>query len=300
MDAFISHASEQVATAKRLRRALERNGLHVWMDDAKIRAGILLRDQLSAAIQEAKAFVLLWSKAAARSRWVSAELLTAFHVDRPIIPCSFDTAPLPQFMSNLLRVDVPGKNRQWISSVTRAVRDAPPRAFVPIVMTSQEPRLKDVANALAEAQQIVLAGFARRDLATAQEAQDTVGRMLAPARRRWRYDAQLLNIAGYHSKNAYMLKHWEQIQAGFTPADALLNRAEKQFFQSLFVDPNDFSALNGLASVLILEHELRAAAFFNGRAIQLAEMAGVDYDAAKRDRTLIEYYLQRSERPTRS
>jgi hypothetical protein len=292
MDAFVSHSSAQVAIAKRIERALK--GLDVWLDASDIHAGRLLRDQLTDAIRDAKTFVLVWSKEAAKSRWVCAELLTAFHFDRPIIPCSSGEPALPQFMSNLLWID-PGA-KKWTTALIRAVKEAPPHAFAPIVMTGQEPALKEAANSLALDQHLVAMAFAARDLATARKQQQVVERALVPARRKWPYDAQLLNIAGYHAKNAYMLKHWDRIQGGQTPADPLLQRADRMFFQSLFVDPFDVGALNGLASILMLEHELYAARFFNARAIELAEREGIRYDAALYDRNTIEYYIKLSEK----
>ena len=291
MDVFISHSSAQLPIAKRVRRSLERHDLDVWIDDSDIRIGALLRDQLSSAIREAQTFVLLWSKAAAKSRWVAAELLTAFHLDRPIVPCLTDNAPLPQFLTNVLSLDLAKKTRDWPRLLARAVRDARPSQ--PTAMASQEPRLAEVADDLARRQQLVLGALLERDLGRARRAHKQIERPLANARRRWRYDALLLNIAAYQKKNAYMLAHWEQLQAGYTPSDAVLRTSESLFFRSLFLNPSDPSALNGLASIFILEHELHAAAFFNERAIRLVEEAGGTYDAALVDRATIQFYLQR-------
>ncbi len=49
----------------------------------------------------------------------------------------------------------------------------------------------------------------------------------------------MLNVAGYHQKNAYMLKHWDAIQAGRAPPDRLLQKAERYFFGALQADPTD-------------------------------------------------------------
>jgi hypothetical protein len=292
MNTFISHSSAELAKARRVARALASSGVDSWLDDSDIQAGALLRDQLSTAIGNAGTFILLWSKSAAKSRWVAAELLTAFHLARPIIPCVCDDAPLPDFLSHVLQVDVSGQNRRCGPLLTRAVRDA--RFVKPLSMSSREPALAEAIRDLALKQQQVWAPLLQRDTASAERAQRIADAALADARRRWRYDAQLLNLAGYHYKNAYMLKYWQQIQAGLTPADKLLRDAEKLFFRALFRDPNDASALNGLASILLLEHELCAAEFFNARAIQLVAEEGGEYLEAIRDRAAIQYYLRRS------
>ena len=292
MHAFLSHSSAQLPIARRVERALASAGIESWLDDSDIRAGALLRDQLSTAIGEADAFVVLWSRTAAASRWVASELLTAFHLGKPIIPCVCDDAALPDFLSSVLQVEIEPRSRRWAALLVRAVRDA--RFVKPLAMSSQEPRLVETIRALAEQQQRVLAALLDRDTAKAARAQQVADTALATARRRWRYDAELLNLAGYHSKNAYMIKHWEQIQAGLVPADKLLRDAEKLFFRSLFRNPDDGAALNGLASILILEHELCAAAFFNARAIQLVAAEGGRYPEAVHDRDLIQHYLRRA------
>ena len=110
------------------------------------------------------------------------------------------------------------------------------------------------------------------------------------AEKRWRLDLMILKLAGYHRKNAYMLKHWDAMQAGRSPKDVLLQRAERFFFEALFVNPIDYEALNGLGSILILERELDAAEFFVRRAIAAAKKKKIDYSEAKRDLALITYY----------
>src|SRR5262245_48248236 len=91
--AFISRSSANAALAGRIERALESDGLPVWLDRSKIRAGQLLRPELQGAIGGSRVLVLLWSKAAAKSRWVAAEILTAFHLNRFVVACVCDKTP---------------------------------------------------------------------------------------------------------------------------------------------------------------------------------------------------------------
>ena len=97
MDAFISHASKDTPMAVQIEEALEDDGLQVWLDHSEIRLGALLRRELQTAIKNSHILILLWSKAAAKSRWVAAEVLTAFHLDRFIVACVYDNTPLPYF-----------------------------------------------------------------------------------------------------------------------------------------------------------------------------------------------------------
>ena len=110
---------------------------------------------------------------------------------------------------------------------------------------------------------------------------------MANAEKAWPLELMILNLAGYHRKNAYMLKHWAAIQAGRPPNNRLLARAERFFFEALFVDPKEYSALNGLGSILIFERDLDAAEFFIRRAIALAEQNEVSYTAAQHDLAMI-------------
>lgn len=100
MDAFISHSSADAALAELVESTLENEGLAAWLDKTEISVGAPLRDELQSSIEESRVVVLLWSKAAARSRWVAAEVLTAFHLGRFIVPCVLDKARLPQFLES--------------------------------------------------------------------------------------------------------------------------------------------------------------------------------------------------------
>src|SRR5262249_48970176 len=137
------------------------------------------------------------------------------------------------------------------------------------VISSQSPDLQEMVRLIAQTQEVELDRLGKRDLAGAGQMHARVDAAMKKAERRWGLELMILNLAGYHRKNAYMLKHWDALQAGRPPKDTLLRRAEQFFFEALFVNPTDCSALNGLGSVLILERELEAAEFFVRRAIAI-------------------------------
>ena len=125
VDAFISHASKEKRFAKQLVEALERHGLKAWIDETDVRFGALLRDALQSAIRRCRVLVLVWSKAASESRWVMAEMFTALHSGRYIIPCVLDRTPLPQFLQNTAWLDRRRDKASLGKKLCAAIRDAP-------------------------------------------------------------------------------------------------------------------------------------------------------------------------------
>jgi len=292
LDAFISHASKDATTAVRIEEALQEGGLKVWLDRSQIRLGVLLRKELQASIHNSRVLVLLWSKAAAKSRWVIAELITAFHLNRFVVACARDDARLPYFLQNTIYLDLRAK-ADWVDRLRRAVRESPDAANeIPTMMSRQSRELQQAILRIAEGQRAVTDRLGREDLGGAAKAQRVVEDVTAAAQRAWPLESMVLNLAGYHRKNAYMVKHWAAIQAGRPPHDRLLERAERLFFEALLVNPNDYAALNGLGSILIFERELEAAEFFIRRAIALAAQAGIDYGPAKHDLEMILAYTR--------
>lgn len=296
MKVFISHSSEDAVFAGRVEKALRAARIGVWLDRSKIRLGVLLRKELQEAIDGAGVLVLLWSRPAARSRWVASELLTAFHLGRFIAPCCLDGTRLPGFLEKSLHLDCRVNRKRALEELSRAVKRAPRGANEFLEpMISRSPELNEVIETVREGQQLELRALVKRDLDSARNTHEAIDEVMRKAEKMWRLDPLILNLAGFHRKNAYMLKHWDAIQAGRARRDPLLARAERLFFETLFLDPRDHSALDGIASVLMLEGETEAALFFDQRAIEVAASKGIDYKEAKRNIKLIERF--RSAKP---
>jgi adenylate cyclase len=71
-DVFISYARADEAIARRVAKGLEASGFDVWWD-AEIPAHRAYSEVIERNLEEAKAVVVLWSKAASASQWVRAE-----------------------------------------------------------------------------------------------------------------------------------------------------------------------------------------------------------------------------------
>jgi hypothetical protein len=292
MDAFISHSSKNHARAQRLEAALEARGLDVWLDDSEIRLGVLLSEELQTSIRESGRLVLLWSRAASASRWVNSEWLMALHQDVFVLPCMLDETPLPQCLQNSVYLDLRRIDDRDVDKLARAIQEPHDGAnrLAP-AMRSESPELRAAIEALAEGQLAVTDSLGRRDVGEAAEAQSRLDELTDETQGTWPLDPMVVNLVGYHLKNAYMLRHWDALQAGRAPDDDLLRHAEDRFFETLFIEPHDPSPLNGLGSILMLQRDLDAAEFFVEAAIRSAKRKGMaSYPAAEQDLELVRLF----------
>jgi len=296
-DAFLSHASQDALVATNLEELLRATGLTPWIDHADLAFGSLLRESLQMAIKQSRVLVLLWSEAASKSRWVMAEMFTAFHFDRFIIPYVLDATPLPQFLANSAYLSLRRDHADIAARLSRAIRSAANMANTPApLLNSRTILVESLVNGIGAAQIAVLQAMTE-DFQKAEEANKSVEDALNSLREMAPLDLMTLNLSGYQCKNNYMFKYWDAIQVGRAPKDALLHEAERYFFEALCVDPFDPSALNGLGSVLMFERELDAAEFFQRRAIEIAKRQGGNYEAAQHDLDLILYFKQKRKLP---
>jgi hypothetical protein len=300
MDAFISHSSSNIRKARALRHALEDQNLQVWLDESQLGLGALLDRELQQNIRASKTVILLWSKAAQTSRWVNAEWLTAFHLGKHIIPCRLDKAPLPPCFRNNVFLDLKRLSAATVHKLAESVASAPVSGMqLPPVMRAETRQQSDEIQRLILGQRRVTDPLGADDVNAAATAQAELDPVTNQAAERWPYDLTVLGLCGYHEKNGYLVQHWNEIQSGVMPEESpSLRRAEQYFFRALSVDPNDLSAINGIGSVLLLEHELDAAEFFITTAIAKAQAQGAQYADAEEDLRLLRRY--KKEDPART
>lgn len=282
-DVFVSYDHDDARMADRITADLTKNGVAVWIDEGHLRAGHPLITKVQDAITMASRFVLLWSKHASASRWVNAEWNAAWHLKKNIIPCALDKTPVPLFLRDIVRCTFSGVYQkglaELLSALTVRIKPKPkahpprsPHVLVEEIYTGQDRLLQALgAGSLHEAKK------EQKDLDTKVQQ----GLKENPA------DADLLNLAAYHQKNAFQIKHWNALQMGQYPKDKTLSEAEVLFYKSLAIEPDNPSAINGLGSVLALRGDVDAAEFFVRRAIDLAKKQGLDYGYAKDDLAMI-------------
>lgn len=97
---FISHAWEDKPFVVRLEKKLKQLGLTVWVDHSGIRAGDLISINISDALAQCNVMLLVWSRAAGTSQWVSQEWGAANSNQKKIIPCKLDDTQLPALLAD--------------------------------------------------------------------------------------------------------------------------------------------------------------------------------------------------------
>ncbi len=80
-------------------------GAEVWVDHKGIRGGDNLPEEISNALQWCNTVVLVWSEAASSSYWVKLEWTNALSLQKKIIPCRVDRAPLPAILAHKAFID---------------------------------------------------------------------------------------------------------------------------------------------------------------------------------------------------
>jgi adenylate cyclase len=92
-DIFISYARSTSAKAHLVAEALRGLGYAVWRDD-DLPAHRSYTDVIEEQVASAKALVVVWSAAAAKSEWVQSEADRA-RMDRKLVQLTIDGHPLP-------------------------------------------------------------------------------------------------------------------------------------------------------------------------------------------------------------
>ena len=286
MDAFLSHSSENKSVALRLERDLTASHFSVWIDSDNIMGGGLLLDAIQDAIKKSRIIVLLWSGPASKSRWVNSEWQAAYHLEKPIIPCRLDETELPPFLLRLLSCDFRKSYAQGSREVVEAL-GSPLEVAEPSPSKEPGKQLGALIAMLTEAQSGVINTLVQSGPIQASAFQTRLDQFMEEALKIGATNAMVLNLAGYHKKNGYMIKHWEAIQKRQSPKDSLLEDSEKFFFSSLSIQPDNPSALNGLGSVLMLRRDLDATEFFIRRALARSKEQRTPYPAAEQDLEMV-------------
>lgn len=293
-DAFISHAGKDTAQAEVIEAGL--GAKRVWLDRSEIRLGALLGRELLSNIRASRVLVLVWSKRAARSPWVQSEWIAAANLGKPIVPIRLDRTPLPQALTNTLWRQGGTSLDATVAELARTIRSG--LSHGPSISPSMRlpnPKLEAVVTRLALAQVAMREEFYGGSQAKARRLQRRLETQTTALVRKHPGDPRAATLWAYNEKNSVMIEHDADIMAGIKVADARLEEARWRFLHSLWLDPLDPEALNGLGTIAWFGHDLDTAEFFVRAALRRLP----DYDDAKHDLALILDLKQRGRRSPR-
>ena len=109
-DVFISHSSQDKPAVRELAERLRQDGLRVWFDEWEIKPGDAILLKLQAGLEQARTLVLVMSKHASASEWVTFEHHSVLFRDptnqqRRFIPVRLDDAEIRDALKQFAYVD---------------------------------------------------------------------------------------------------------------------------------------------------------------------------------------------------
>src|SRR5882762_5912081 len=95
---FLSYSRHEAPFADSLLNALENRGFKVWMDYHSLTPAKPWVPEIYRAIEEADIVLLVVSRSCMASEFASAEMETAFELNKRIILIIFEAVPLPPWL----------------------------------------------------------------------------------------------------------------------------------------------------------------------------------------------------------
>ena len=102
-DVFISHSHEDKLTADAACAVLERNGIRCWIAPRDVAIGLDYSDQITQAIEDCRALVLIFSTHSNASNQVKAEIDAAFSNNKALFPIRIEDVTPSKGMAHYLR-----------------------------------------------------------------------------------------------------------------------------------------------------------------------------------------------------
>lgn len=162
---FISHSSDDNAITAEIADALTAAGLPVWVDFDGVAPGDSWYDEIETRIRDCPVFLLVWSHAARRSRWVRKEMLSAIEQNKPLRVVRVDDEPLGLAIVDVQHIDLTadqdGGIRKLIADLRRIRKQqTPPRPRI----LPEEPDRRNFFKYMAQLPDGATAAMIARDL----------------------------------------------------------------------------------------------------------------------------------------
>lgn len=139
---FISHNSNDKATAREIGLFLISEDVNVWFDEWEINYGASIPQSINKGLNDCTHFLLLWSEHAQTSKWVEAELNSIINLQLStrsehvkIIPLCLDDTPLPRLISHYRYIKYSGGSETDRREIVSAVTDKlPSRNYIKAIV----------------------------------------------------------------------------------------------------------------------------------------------------------------------
>jgi hypothetical protein len=95
MKVFISHSWQNKSAAQIIAESLA-NSAEVWLDIQTLKPGDAIQPTIDVAMEQMDVVLVLWSKQAAESDGVDAEIKTAVNLKKKILPVLLEKTPIPE------------------------------------------------------------------------------------------------------------------------------------------------------------------------------------------------------------
>lgn len=117
---FLSYNSADKDYVRRLAAAIAVTGAHVWFDEWTIRPGDSIPGAIDKGLSGFDTFVLLWSEAASRSRWVKTEMDAALgrwlcEDSLRLVPVRLDDTQVPVLLAPIRYIDGADKDHHRVA-----------------------------------------------------------------------------------------------------------------------------------------------------------------------------------------
>jgi hypothetical protein len=139
---FISHTTADDNFVTDLRKALENQGLDVWIDSQDMRGGDTLKTEIESAITNADAFIVVISPRAFK-KWVRLEVMLAQENNVPIVPILIDGIDLDAllffFTDEPVAIQIKNNLQESMPQILAALGQNLPTDFAPEVTIDEKP-----------------------------------------------------------------------------------------------------------------------------------------------------------------
>jgi hypothetical protein len=119
---FISYSSHELDIVNHVRTNLVALGVEVFVAEYSVTIGEKLRCKIEGAIQDCDLFILLWSKNAKTSDWVTDELAMARKAGKFVMPVVLESdLQLPPFISEMKYLKAYRPKEEWLPALKEMV-----------------------------------------------------------------------------------------------------------------------------------------------------------------------------------